>query len=332
MRPVVGVVHYSDIYDRLRNSSSRVEWRSRPTAESLVPGFYPDLDALFIEVPHERWPEFSVELLVHLPAMRRLRWIHVAASGVEALLVPQIVESELIVTNAAGVLDEPIAEYILAAVASLAKQLPRTIDLQRQRAWMHRDVALLRGARTIILGPGGIGREAGRLLSAIGMTVVGVGRSRRDEDPVFGHVHGAGELEELVRTADYLINTIPLTPDTIDVVSARILAACKPGLSLVSIARGETINMPSLVRSLESGQLSAALIDGFEHEPLPKDSPYWGVPGLIVSPHMSGAIPDRPDRHVAIFTSHLDRFLIGELPNSVLDKRLGFVTRQGESS
>jgi phosphoglycerate dehydrogenase-like enzyme len=268
MRPVVGVVHYSDIDVRLRNLPVDVEWRSLASSARLDRDFSEDLDVLFLEVPPESWADFRAQLLAALPAMPRLRWIHVPASGVEWLLAPEIAASDVVVTNSAGVLALPIAEYILACVLSISKDLPRTAELQATASWSQREVASLRGARALIVGAGAIGHEAGRLLSAVGMTVTGV-----------------------------------------------------------SIARGETIDMPALVRVLASQRVGTAIIDGFEHEPLPPDSDYWRTPGLIVSPHMSSATPDRTSRHVGAFAAHLDQYLAGTVPVGV-DKRLGFVSHQ----
>ncbi|MDY6813031.1 MAG: D-2-hydroxyacid dehydrogenase [Pseudomonadota bacterium] len=224
----------------------------------------------------ERWP-------AHCP----VRWVHATSAGVDGLAIPAILAGEVLLTNARGVFDRGIAEYVLGAVLLFAKDTLGNVARQRARRWEHRESALIRGARALIVGAGSIGSEVARLLQALDMQVSGVARSARVQAP-FDRVHAHHELPALLPQADYVIITAPLTPQTHHLFDAAMLARLRPGACLINVGRGPIVEESALVRALQSGAIAGAALDVFEHEPLPPDHPLWTFDNVMISAHMAG--------------------------------------------
>lgn len=254
-----------------------------------------------------------------------LTWIHVAAAGVDKLVFPELAASEVVVTNARGTFDRPIAEFVLASVLAHAKLLHESHDLQRRHEWRHREPRRVDGARALVIGTGGIGRASARLLRAAGLDVLGAGRVARTDDPDFGTVVASSELADHVGDVDYLVNAAPLTPATRDLIDRRLLAAVKPGAHLVNVGRGESVVEEDLLDALRSGRLDGASLDVFSTEPLPHGSPLWDAPGVVVSAHMSGDVVGWKDTLARQFVANARRWLAGEPLENVVDTRLGYV-------
>ena len=254
-----------------------------------------------------------------------LQWIHVAAAGVDKLLFDDLVASDVVVTNARGVFDRPIAEFVLGSILARAKRLHESHDLQREKSWQHRETDSIHGQRALVVGTGAIGRETARLLSAVGMSVRGVGRSARSGDPDFGDVVASSRLAEHVGEADHVVVAAPLTDQTRQLLDAKVFAAMKPTSHVVNVGRGPIIDEEALLSALGNGQIAAASLDVFASEPLAEDSPMWSTPGVVVSPHLSGDARGWTDTLAHQFVDNALRWLDGEELLNVVDKRLGFV-------
>ncbi|WP_223397650.1 D-2-hydroxyacid dehydrogenase [Nocardioides rotundus] len=272
------------------------------------------------------WDFFSTAVEGAWPAADALEWIHVAAAGVDSLLFDELRDSEVVVTNARGVFDRPIAEFVLASVLAQAKLLHESRELQRRHEWRHREPAALAGSTALVVGTGAIAREIARLLTAVGVEVRGAGRRPADDDPDLGRVVSSRELADHVGWADHVINATPLTPQTTGLFDAAVFAAMRPGAHFVNIGRGASVVEADLVEALESGPLAAASLDVFETEPLPENSPLWDAPGLVVSAHMSGDVVGWRDTLARQFADLAERWLAGEPLTNVVDKRLGYVS------
>jgi phosphoglycerate dehydrogenase-like enzyme len=222
----------------------------------------------------------------------RLRWVHTASAGVDRLIFDEMVASDVVLTNSRGVFDTAMAEYVLGAVLAFAKDLPTTLQLQARGEWCHRETETIAGRTAVVVGSGPIGRACTALLAAVGMRVRLVGRRAGSG------VLAAGELTALLPDTDYLVLAAPLTEQTRGMVDA----------------------------ALRGGQLAGAALDVFETEPLPVGSPLWALPGVIVSPHMSGDVVGWRDALVELFTDNLDRFRTGRPLRNVVDKTQGYVT------
>jgi phosphoglycerate dehydrogenase-like enzyme len=254
-----------------------------------------------------------------------LRWIQSASAGVEDLLFDDLVRSPVVLTNARGVFDDAMAEYVLALLLMLAKGLPGVLERQRRREWRPRDAEQLSGKRLLVVGVGSIGRAIGRRCKAAGMTVRGLGRAARGRDDVFGRVQGAEELADACAWADVVVDVLPSTAETHHRFDEAIFAAMQPSARFVNVGRGSTVDEAALVHALEDGRIAAAALDVFEQEPLPEDSPLWDMPNVIVSPHMSADFAGWRETLVELFVENLQRYLTGRPLKNVVDKELGYV-------
>jgi phosphoglycerate dehydrogenase-like enzyme len=243
-----------------------------------------------------------------------LRWVHTASAGADRVVFPGIAASDVTVTNSRGVFDGPMAEYVLGLVLAMAKDLPTTLDLQRRREWRHRESEQVRGTRAVVVGGGPIGAAIGDLLGAVGIDVTTVGR--RDFDGLPG----------LLPSADWLVLACPLTERTRGMLDAAALATLPAHARVVNVGRGALVVEDDLVEALLAGTLAGAALDVFAAEPLPESSPLWTLPGVIVSPHMSGDAAGWRDRLADVFAANLARYRAGEPLLNVVDKQLGYVS------
>lgn len=252
-----------------------------------------------------------------------LDWIHVAASGVDALLTPEIVASPVQVTRAVGVFERPIAEYVLACVAAHAKELWLTRAHQERRRWAQRTTTDLRGKRAVVLGAGGIGGETGRLLRAVGLEVAVVGRRARagaDGPPV----RALADVGTLLPTADILVLALPLTPETEGIVDARMLGLLPSTAYVVNVGRGRTLDQDALADLVSRRRLAGAAIDTFATEPLPQASPLWNDPRVFVSPHMSSRTDSWRAALAAQFVEQFRLWASGRPLTALVDKERGY--------
>ncbi|MFC8430819.1 D-2-hydroxyacid dehydrogenase [Streptomyces sp. NPDC057253] len=249
----------------------------------------------------------------------RPRWVHTASAGVDHLMCPELVASDTRVTNARGVFDRPIAEYVAALVLTMAKDLPRTLELQREGVWRHRESQRVAGTRACVVGSGPIGRAIVATLKALGITTALVGRRSRTG------IHGPDDLDRLMARADWVIAAAPLTDETRGMFDARRFGMMQPSARFINIGRGQLVVEEALVEALSKRWIAGAALDVFDTEPLPPDSPLWHVPGLIVSPHMSGDTVGWRDELAAQFVEMYERWDAGRSLVNVVDKQRGYV-------
>jgi phosphoglycerate dehydrogenase-like enzyme len=254
----------------------------------------------------------------------RLRWIHSSGAGVDAVLFPALVASEVVLTNSRGVYDRAIAEYVLCLMLGFAKDLWTTADLQRRHEWGYRETELLQNRRLLVVGAGGIGRAIARLGRAAGMRVGAVARTGR-ADPELGCITAVAYLNPVLGDADYVVIAAPLTPETRGLFSAAAFERMKPGARLINIGRGAIVDEEALADALRHRRIAGAALDVFMHEPLPKEHPFWDLPGLVVSPHMSGDFVGWAAAVADLFIENYQRWRRGDPLLNVVDKTLGYV-------
>jgi phosphoglycerate dehydrogenase-like enzyme len=254
-----------------------------------------------------------------------LQWIQSASAGVEDLLFAALVESHVVVTNARGVFDDAMAEYVIGLLLLFAKGFPATLERQRRREWRDRDAERLAGQRVLVVGAGSIGRTIGRACKRLGMAVRAVATTARGRDEVFGAVYGSDELASACSWADWIVNALPATPSTRHLFDDEVFGAMPPTARFVNVGRGSTVDEAALVRALEEGRLAGAALDVFEREPLPEDSPLWSMPNVIVSPHASANFAGWREALVELFVENLERYLTGRPLRNVVDKERGYV-------
>lgn len=317
MPPVLVVLHAGDLPDGLQSvaEAAEVRYATVDTLADAVDG----ADALLL------WDFFSAAVRSAWPRCTSLKWIHIAAAGVDSLLFEGLVESDVIVTNSRGVFDRPIAEFVLAQILAFAKDSERSRALQHSKTWEHRETERIDGAHAMVVGTGAIGRAIAQLLTAVGMSVSGVGRTARDGDCDFGSVYASSELAAVVSRADYLILIAPLTRHTRGMVGDTVLARMKAGSRIVNVGRGELVDTQALLNHLGTGHLAGAALDVFESEPLPADHPLWTTENVVITPHMSGDVSGWKQRLAQLFVDNAHRYLQGRPLLNVVDKKLGFV-------
>jgi phosphoglycerate dehydrogenase-like enzyme len=305
---VPGIERIGDGVDlRFSNSASELE-RALPDAEILLSW---DVQA---DVLRETWHRAE-----------RLRWVQWAGAGVDAALFPELATSDVVLTNARGVFDRAMAEYVLGFILAFAKRLPETLALQAKRSWKYRITERLENQRALVVGVGSIGRQIARLLGAAGMQVTGVGTRAREDAPDFGRVHPVSELATLLPQMHYVIAVTPLTDATRGLFGAPEFRAMDPSARFINVGRGEVADEAALLDALRNGEIAGAALDVFETEPLPADNPLWSMPQVIISPHMSGDFVEFAQAISDLFVENFRRYRAGETLLNVVDKSLGYI-------
>jgi phosphoglycerate dehydrogenase-like enzyme len=264
--------------------------------------------------------DFASDLIRHNPVPPQLEWIHTASLGVDAVLTKDVVASNVVVTNSRNVFERPIAEYVLGLILAVAKDFRRTFKNQDEGHWEWRPTHRVEGQTVVVIGPGAIGREIFRLLTATGMRVLPVGRQTSDADPELGRVYSAADLDELLPQANSVVVALPLTSATRGFMTAARFAKMTPGTLFINIGRGALVDETALVDALERGVIGNAALDVFVQEPLPRDHRLWQLRNVIVSPHMSGDTFGYEERLAAQFMTNLQRWTAGQPLINVVDK------------
>lgn len=295
-----------------------VDLRYAPDRSTLEPAI-PEAEAVYT------WWGDPADLEAAWSAAARLRWVQAHGVGVDRLLFPALVESDVILTNARGAPDGPIAETVVGFVVAMAKGFRRMFDDQRAGRWEQRELQRLAGLRLLVVGPGPIGRAIARAARhGLRMRAEAVGRTERAGDDVFERIRGRADLLAALGEADYVIDTLPLTPETRHLFDREAFAAMKPTARFVNVGRGATVDEPALIEALVEGRIAGAALDVFEVEPLPAESPLRRLEQVIVCPHRSGWVDGWEEDFAGVFVENARRFLRGEPLANVVDKRLGF--------
>ena len=267
----------------------------------------PDLTEVELIVPLRRARAPLLELLAGPPG--RLRVIQTLSAGVD-WLVGQVPE-HVIVCNARGVYDAPLAEWVVGAILAMQRGLVEARDAQARREWDAIEPPELSGRRVVILGYGSIGTAIADRLRPFGVELVAVARTARPG------VLGLADLDEALRGAEILVDILPLTRQTGGLLDARRLALLPAGALVVNAGRGRTVETGALVEELRAGRLRAAL-DVTDPEPLPAEHPLWGLPNVLITPHMAGDSPGSTRRAFELAGDQIRRFAAGEpLANEV---------------
>jgi len=257
-------------------------------------------------------------------AAPNLKWVQSWGAGVERFLTRDFVASPIVLTNAAGIYAIPIAEHIMAFVLHFSRRFDRALRAQREARWDWVEPDELAGRTLGIVGLGGIGAEAARRAKALDMRVIGTRRRPELGGGYVDEVRGHEQLDWLLAEADYVALCTPLTPQTRRLIGAPQLARMKPTAYLINVGRGGLVDEAALVAALQERAIAGAGLDVFEQEPLPPESPLWGLPNVLITPHTAGGSPRSHERIMALFGENLRRFLAGEELLNVVDKREGY--------
>jgi phosphoglycerate dehydrogenase-like enzyme len=268
----------------------------------------------------------------HLREAKQLRWIHSPAAAVHDLLIPELVNSEIILTNAREVHGVVVAEQVMAMMFALARRIPESVRFQVKRTWgqeilsqEHRIPHELGGATLGLVGLGSIGRNVASRASAMGMKVIAVREhADRPKPEHINEVLPTSQLDKLLSRSDYVVLSPPVTPATRGMIGRAELAAMKRDGYLINVGRGPLVDEAALIEALRSRQIAGAALDVFDQEPLPPESPLWDLENLLITPHTGGMTNKMWDRHYTVFADNLRRFLSGQSLLAVVDKRVGY--------
>ena len=274
-----------------------------------------DADAAFGTVPPELFAR-----------AKRLRWIAAARAGLgRAWFYDAVVRSDVVVTGMHGAYNEHLSAHIVAFVLAFARRFDHYLPLQAQRLWRHdRTMIHLPDATALIVGVGSAGAEAGRLLAALGVRVLGADPRVRQAPAGFAGLYPPEQLDAHLGEADFVIMTAPETPQTLRMFDAARFARMKPGAYFINISRGTTVVTGDLLAALRSGRLAGAGLDVVDPEPLPADHPLWTTPGVLLTPHVAIFGAPYKERWLALLIENCRRFGRGEELLNVVDKQSWF--------
>jgi len=258
-------------------------------------------------------------------ACGKLRWIHSRAAGLDNLLFPELVESEIPLTNGKGVFSRSLGEFVLGAILYFAKDFRRMVRNQTAAVWEPFDVEEIAGQTVGILGYGDIGRAVASRVHAMGMRVLATKRHvLRSTDPLIERFYETEQRREMIARCDYIVATAPLTAETRHMIGEAELAVMKSTAVVINVGRGPVIDEASLLRALTARRIKGAGLDVFEHEPLPAESPLYKLENVLLSPHCADHTSDWQDQAMRFFLEQYSSFEKGEPLSNVVNKRLGY--------
>ncbi len=257
---------------------------------------------------------------------KHLKWVQVWAAGVDGILFPEFVDSDVILTSAKGFVGTHLADQAWALILGLLRGVGRSV---RERTWDNKMSIRLAtwelGERTLgIVGLGGTGIEVARRAQGFEMHVIAVD-PEAVEAPTFVHeIWKMDRFDDLLAESDIVCICAPLTPETEGMFNDTVFQKMQSHALLINVTRGRIVDGEALIRALNDELIGGAGLDVTPIEPLPADSPLWDMPNVIITPHVAGGSPIRMDRTVALFCDNLERFLVGKPLLSVIDKRKGY--------
>lgn len=255
---------------------------------------------------------------------KRLRWIQSSAAGLDHCLASCVVDSDIVVSSASGVLADQVAEHALALATGCSRKIPLFLQQQHRKEFIRRPTRDLTESTILIVGFGGNGQRLAEVLHPLKTKILATDYFPNRPAPLLNYLGGPDELHNLLPQADFVFLAAPLTDQTRNMFDASTLSAMKPRAVLINVARGGLVVEQALVDALESGHLDSAGFDVTPEEPPAANSPLWAAPGLIITPHVGGQSEKRIDRMTDLFCENIIRYRRGQpLINSV-DKKLGF--------
>ena len=299
------------------------DWRER--LQEAVPGIQVNVTRSIgeaMEVIEEADAAFGNIVPELFEMGKKLRWIQSPQAGPSAGYYHQaLIDSDVAVTNMRGVYSDHIGAHIMSFVLTFARGLHTYIPRQIQRQWQSGYQAVnLHEANAVLVGVGGIGSEAARLCAAFGMTVIGVDARVLKPPPGVAELHRPDALNDVLPRADFVIVTVPETPETQGLFAAEQFRLMKSTAFFINIGRGATVILDDLESALRNGEIAGAGLDVFQIEPLPDDHPLWSAPGMLITPHVAATGPYVPDRRTELFIDNCVRFNEGTPLRNEVDK------------
>ena len=310
----------------------RVHFISAPTVSDGDGGSPPSTEVLDKVAGAEAYYGFGLSRAV-FEAGKSLRWVHSAAAGVGAALFPEMVASDVVLTNSAGIYGRPIAQHVLGGVLHFLRSFDIAVDLQRQGKWDKQpfvgdesQVRELADCRVLVIGAGGLGSAIAESMAHFGAHCIGI--RRHPDRPLpdgFERVAGPDGIDDELPEADVVVLSTPATPATRALLSAERIARLKRDAIVVNVGRGSLLDEGALATALAAGRVRGAVLDVFEKEPLAATSPLWQLRNVLITPHVSGVSPRWYwERQLDLFLDNWARFAEGRPMRNVVDKVAGY--------
>lgn len=260
-----------------------------------------------------------------LEVAKRLKWVQVGSAGVENYVFPEMVQSDIVLTNSSGAYGPQISEHAIGLILALTRGINRFVA---QRAW-HVDNLKpvdVSGMTMGIVGLGNIGSEiARRAHYGFDMKVLAIDPKSTLRRPGFvAELHYPSWLMEMVPQVDFLVSSAPLTRETKGMFNTNVFNAMKPSAYFINVSRGKLVDTPALVKALEEKRIAGAGLDVVDQEPLPSSSQLWKLPNVIVTGHTSGVCQNSERRRMEVFSENVRRYVAGEPLMNVIDKEKGY--------
>jgi len=264
------------------------------------------------------------EVFLMSPAVR---WVHSRSAGLERTLFPELIASDVIMTNGSGVFSPSLGEFALGAILYFAKDFRRMIRNQMAGVWEPFDVLPIAGQTVGIVGYGDIGRAVATRVRAMEMKVLAVKRhvpAKSNSDPLADQIYGPDYLIEMLSRCDYVVVAAPSNAETLGLIGEAEFAAMKPSAVIINVGRGPVIDEHAMIKALSEHKIKGAALDVFDEEPLPKGHPFYRLENVLLSPHCADHTPDWLDNAMRFFIAQFERFHRGEPLLNVVDKKLGY--------
>ena len=267
----------------------------------------------------------------HIAAARKLKWIHTGMAGLTWILIPEVINSDLIVSNSRGVHAITIAEHTMGVMLQFSRRLAQCVEDQRNAVWRRRQLweatptlEELYGKTLCIVGMGMIGSEIARRAHAFGMHVLGLRKNSALKPDGVDWIYPPEMFDEILPSVDYLVIAAPSTEETKGMVGRPQFDRMKRSAFLVNIARGEIVDQDALIDALNNDRIAGAGLDVFVPDPLPDGHPLYSTKNLIITPHVSGISPMLWRRVMDIWIENIHRFLAGKPLINQVDKKKGY--------
>jgi D-2-hydroxyacid dehydrogenase (NADP+) len=299
-------VHAEMYRDRLQQEFPALQFAVFHNASEVI-GDLSDIDAMIM---------FGLEIRDYmLSGAPKLKWIQSLATGVDHFLRCPSLKPEVLITSGRGIHGTPMREQVLYMMLAISRDAKRQIEDHQHRIWQRRLWSTLHGKTAVIVGTGIVGAAIGEMLKALGMRVVGVSRSPR-QAAGFDEIMPADRLAEAAAAADYLINVLPASADNNGLFGSAVFGAMKNSAYYISAGRGQTVDGAALIDALKGHRIAGAALDVFQTEPLPPDSPFWGLPNVFITPHVGGYIIEYEEFIMPLIVDNM-RLFLARRPNEM---------------
>ncbi len=289
-----------DLHEHIRTEDEVIHAEDREDFEDHLPG----ADIILTNTWNRDWDG-------HL---EDIAFIQITSAGYDHLPVRTFLENDVAVANASGVHAEPIAEHVFSYLLGLERRVLTSYEAQKEREWLDWDDSFpgeLAGSSLAVVGVGAIGSAIARKAQAFEMEVIGIDPDP-DETTYLDESRGPGDLGGALEKADAVVLACPLTEETRGMIGAEELEQMPDDAALINIARGAVIEEQALLETLQEDGIGVAVLDVTREEPLPEDSPFWGLPNCLITPHIAGLSPRYGERMAAVFQRNLHALQTGE--------------------